>query len=47
MFLLWVLILHAPRVVGALHNGNEWTSMFVALAMSGAGFVVAAAFARD
>jgi hypothetical protein len=47
MFLLWVLILHAPRVMGALHNGNEWTSMFVALAMSGAGFIVAAAFARD
>jgi uncharacterized membrane protein len=47
MFLLWVLILHAPRVVRALHNGNEWTSMFVALAMSGAAFIVAAAFARD
>jgi uncharacterized membrane protein len=46
MFLLWVLILHAPRVVRALHNENEWTSMLVALAMSGSGFVVAGAMAE-
>jgi uncharacterized membrane protein YphA (DoxX/SURF4 family) len=41
MFLLWVLILHLPRVVAAPHNGNEWTSAFVALAMSGGAFLVA------
>ena len=41
MFLLWVLVLHLPRVVGAPHNGDEWTSAFVALAMSGGAFLVA------
>jgi uncharacterized membrane protein len=41
MFFLWVVVLHAPRVAAALHNGNEWTSMFVALAMSGGAFVIA------
>jgi uncharacterized membrane protein YphA (DoxX/SURF4 family) len=46
MFLSWVLVLHAPRVAGALHNGNEWTSLFVALAMSGGAFVIAGATAR-
>ena len=35
MFLLWVAILHAPRVVAAPHDGNEWTSMLIALAMAG------------
>ena len=33
MFLIWVAILHAPRVAAAPHNGNEWTSMCIALAM--------------
>jgi uncharacterized membrane protein YphA (DoxX/SURF4 family) len=42
MFLLWFLILHLPRVFAAPHNGNEWTSAFVALAMSGAAFLLAA-----
>jgi hypothetical protein len=41
MFLLWVLVLHLPRVAAALHNGNEWTSLFVALAMSGGAFMLA------
>lgn len=41
MFLVWVLILHLPRVSASLHNGNEWTSLFVALAMSGGAFMVA------
>lgn len=35
MFFLWVVFLHIPRVVLHLHNGNEWNSAFVALAMSG------------
>ena len=41
MFFLWVLILHLPRVATAPHNGNEWTSLFVALAMSGGALLVA------
>ncbi len=48
MFFLWVMMLHAPRVVGALHNANEWTSLFVALAMSGGSWIVAGALSgRD
>jgi uncharacterized membrane protein len=41
MFLLWVAILHAPRVAAASHNGNEWTSMFIALAMAGCSLAAA------
>ena len=41
MFLLWVFLLHLPRVAGAPHNGNEWTSLFVALAMSGSALLIA------
>lgn len=46
MFLLWVIVLHLPRVLAALHNANEWTSLFVALAMSGGAFVLAGTFAQ-
>ena len=42
MFFLWVMALHAPRVAVQLHNGNEWNSLFVALAMAGCACVVAA-----
>ena len=41
MFFLWVVTLHAPRVYASLHNGDEWSSLFVALAMAGGSFVVA------
>jgi uncharacterized membrane protein len=41
MFLLWAVLLHAPRVAAALHNGDEWTSAFVALAMGGGALIVA------
>jgi len=48
MFFLWVVMLHLPRAVAALHNANEWTSLLVALAMSGGSFVIAGAMAgRD
>ena len=47
MFLLWVVLLHAPRVAASPHNGNEWTSEFVALAMGGASLVMASAPRRD
>jgi hypothetical protein len=43
MFLLWVVVLHVPRVAGAPQNGDEVTSLFVALAMSGVGFILAGA----
>ena len=43
MFFLWVVTLHAPRVYASLHNGDEWSSLFVALAMAGASFLIAAA----
>jgi hypothetical protein len=42
MFFLWVVMLHAPRVYASLHNADEWSSLFVALAMAGASFLVAA-----
>ena len=35
MFLLFVVIVHAPRIAAHSGNGNEWTSGFVALAMCG------------
>jgi uncharacterized membrane protein len=44
MFLLWVFLLHAPRIVLAPHDGNEWTSAFVALAMAGGAFLMAGSF---
>ena len=48
MFFLWVVVLHAPRVAAAVQNANEWTSLLVALAMSGGAFIVAGALAdRD
>jgi hypothetical protein len=47
MFLLWVLVLHLPRVAHAMRNGDEVTSLFVALAMSGVGFVLAGSFGDE
>jgi hypothetical protein len=44
MFLLWVASLHAPRVAASPHNGNEWTSMLIALAMAGSALAAAANF---
>jgi len=46
MFLLWTVLLHAPRVVLALGNGDEWASLFVALALSGGSFVIAGALKK-
>jgi hypothetical protein len=46
MFFSWVLILHAPRVWASPHNGNEWTSAFICLAMSGAAFAIAGTSAQ-
>ena len=41
MFLLWVIILHAPRVLAKPAAEPEWTSLLIALAMSGIGFTLA------
>ncbi len=41
MFFLWVIVLHGPRIAQALHNGDEWNSGFVALALSGCGLALA------
>jgi uncharacterized membrane protein YphA (DoxX/SURF4 family) len=46
MFLLWFLVLHAPRVAAQPRNGDEWTSAFVALAVSGGSFILAVALSR-
>jgi uncharacterized membrane protein len=47
MFFLWVLLLHLPRVTAAPNNGNEWTSAFVALILSGGAFVLAGTYAEE
>jgi uncharacterized membrane protein YphA (DoxX/SURF4 family) len=42
MFLLWVVLLHVPRVAAHLRAENEWNSAAVALAMCGAAWILAA-----
>ena len=42
LFFLWLVLLHAPRILHALHNADEWSSGFVALAFSGASLLLAA-----
>ena len=46
MFVLWFLTLHLPRVLAAIHNQDELTSMFVALAFSGISVIFAASTAK-
>ncbi|HXB55487.1 MAG TPA: hypothetical protein VN461_11925 [Vicinamibacteria bacterium] len=41
MFLLWFVLLHAPRVAEGLRNGNEWNSALVALALGGGAWLLA------
>jgi uncharacterized membrane protein YphA (DoxX/SURF4 family) len=40
MFLLWTVLLHAPRIA-ELRGRDEWNSAFVALAMCGASLIIA------
>ncbi len=47
MFFLWVVLLHIPRVAGAVRNGDEVTSLFVAVAMCGLSFALAGAYGRS
>jgi len=42
MFLGWLVLLHAPRILHALHNGDEWSSALVVLALCGASLLMAA-----
>ena len=45
MFMVWVLVLHGPRTVGLLsagagpHSPAEWSSLFIALGICGAGWI--------
>jgi uncharacterized membrane protein YphA (DoxX/SURF4 family) len=41
MFVLWFLTLHLPRVLAAIHNQDEITSMFIALAFGGISLIFA------
>lgn len=43
MLFLWVFMLHVPRAIADPHsgNGNEWASVFEALAFSGIAFLIA------
>jgi hypothetical protein len=41
MFLLWVVVLHTPRVAADLHNPDEWSSALIALGMCGGSWIVA------
>ena len=41
MFSLWLLLLHGPRVASKPAEEAEWTSLFVAMAMSGAAYSMA------
>ena len=42
MLFSWVLIVHAPRIAHALHNGDEWNSGYVCLTMAGFALITAA-----
>jgi hypothetical protein len=41
MFFMWVCILHLPQVIADKHSEQNWTNLFVPLAMSGIGLLVA------
>lgn len=41
MIFLWVILLHAPRAIADVHNANETTAFFEALAMCGACLLIA------
>lgn len=41
MIFIWVLVLHIPRALANIHNSNETTAVFEALAMSGIAILIA------
>ena len=46
MFLLWFLVLHAPRIVSYPYSQdpNEWSSAFIALGIAGGSWILAVSF---
>lgn len=46
MFGSWVFILHIPHVASAIHFRPGWTSLFIAMAMSGISLVIASRSGR-
>jgi uncharacterized membrane protein len=46
MIFAWVILLHLPRALADLHNANETTAVFEALAFSGVAFVLARLLTR-
>jgi uncharacterized membrane protein YphA (DoxX/SURF4 family) len=44
MFLLWFLLLHAPRVAFHPHIPAEWSSAFIALGLGGGSWILALSF---
>jgi hypothetical protein len=42
LFFGWLILLHIPRILHALHNTDEWSSGFVVLAFSGTSLLLAA-----
>ena len=42
LFFGWLILLHIPRILHALHNPDEWSSGFVVLAFSGTSLLLAA-----
>jgi uncharacterized membrane protein YphA (DoxX/SURF4 family) len=40
MIFIWFAILHVPRAITAISDGNEWTSVFQALGISGAALIL-------
>jgi len=41
MVFIWLIILHVPRAVASMGDGNEWIAVAEALAVSGIAFVLA------
>jgi uncharacterized membrane protein len=46
MFFIWVAVLHAPRSFLKMNDANEWTSLCIALAMSGIAFYTSGVTAK-
>ena len=42
LFFLWLVLLHAPRILHALHSGDEWSSGLVVLSLCGSSLLLAA-----
>lgn len=46
LYLLNALLLHLPRVIADLHNGNEWTGCFEALGIGASSLILAGILRR-